>query len=502
MRNEENGKRASKKVIVIGGGIAGLSAGVYAQKCGFDVTILESHGIAGGNCTSWKRGGYLFEGGMHWLTGTKESEALHKLWRHIGALDDSVAIRYCEPYMEYDHEGTPIRLYRNVDTTERHWLELSPVDAKEIKKFCDSIRRVKKLSIPITDLRGVKVTKKNRPPLSLLFSALSAVGVMRAFSKIEPEVYINRFSHDGIREMLRCLMVKHGVLPTFFTLGILDRGDGGFPEGGSLPFVERIVKNFTALGGELICGTRADRVIVENGKAQAVLAKGKRLPADAVIVTADTMTADQLFDVPLKAPWLDEMRAATEPTMCTLISLGINADLGKYPEGYVFKPGQPIKLADQVYEYLPVNNYATDPTYSPAGKTAMTVHLAGDTYGFWKKAKEKNRYADEKRAIADKIIAAITAQIPEAQGQVEVCDVATPLTYERYCGNWKGSWMTEMKPGMKMKTYPAAIKGLGRVYFAGLRMMPPGGLPVALMTGRTAVQHLCRDTGTLFVSEE
>ena len=28
-----------KKVIVIGGGIAGLSAGIYAKKCGFDVVI-------------------------------------------------------------------------------------------------------------------------------------------------------------------------------------------------------------------------------------------------------------------------------------------------------------------------------------------------------------------------------------------------------------------------------------------------------------------------------
>ena len=54
-----------KKLIVIGGGIAGLSAGIYAQKCGFDTTIFESHSISGGNCTSWKRGGYLFEGGMH-----------------------------------------------------------------------------------------------------------------------------------------------------------------------------------------------------------------------------------------------------------------------------------------------------------------------------------------------------------------------------------------------------------------------------------------------------
>ena len=50
-----------KKVIIIGGGIAGLSAGVYARRSGFDVTILEQHTIPGGNSTSWKRDGYLFE---------------------------------------------------------------------------------------------------------------------------------------------------------------------------------------------------------------------------------------------------------------------------------------------------------------------------------------------------------------------------------------------------------------------------------------------------------
>jgi hypothetical protein len=55
---------------------------------------------------------------------------------------------------------------------------------------------------------------------------------------------------------------------------------------------------------------------------------------------------------------------------------------------------------------------------------------------------------------------------------------------------------------MSLKTYPAAVKGLSCVYFAGQRMMPPGGLPVALMSGRSAVQYLCRDTNTLFISEE
>jgi len=325
---------------------------------------------------------------------------------------------------------------------------------------------------------------------------------MRKLSKISRDQYLSRFTHEGLRDMIRATTEdKTGIIPLVFTMGTLARGDGGFPEGGSLPFAGRIVKTFTGLGGEILYNTRADRVIVENGKAVGVMAGDRRLAADAVIVTADTMAIDHLFDTPPQAPWLSEMRAVTEPTMATFVSLGINADLKKVPHGYVFKLNQPITLGKQTYEYLNVNNYAADPVYSPEGKTALTATLSGDTYDFWKKAREENRYAEEKQKVADAVIAALSAQIPEIQGQVEVVDVATPLTYERCCANWKGSWMTEMTPGMKMKTYPADVKGLAGVYFAGHRMMPPGGLPVALISGRTAVQYLCRDTDTLFISE-
>jgi phytoene dehydrogenase-like protein len=491
-----------KKVIVIGGGIAGLSAGVYAQRCGFDVTILESHSVAGGNCTAWKRGDYLFEGGMHWLGGSTKNEAINKAWRYIGALDDDVPLHYAEPFMEYDHEGTPIRLYRDVDTTERHLLEISPNDRKGIKEFCNNIRRVKNFAMPITDLRGVKVTKKTRPPLSLLFSALAATRIMNTYTNISREEFANRFSHEGIREMLRSIPGdKQGIPMLFLTFSSLARGDAGFPEGGSLPFVGRIVKTFTSLGGEILYNTHVDRVIVENGKAVGVIFGDKQFPTDAVIIAADTMAIDSLFNTPPKAPWIDEMRKVTSPTMVTLISLGINADLKKYPRYYLFKLKEPINLADQTYKYLSISNYAANPTYSPEGKTAMTIQLPGDTYNFWKEAKEKDAYVLEKQKIANAVIAAITIQMPEVAGQVEVCDIATPLTYERYCGNWKGSWMTEMTPDMKMRTYPAVIEGLDCVYFAGQRMMPPGGLPPALMSGRMAVQYLCRDTGTLFISE-
>ena len=498
-----------KKVVVIGGGIAGLSAGVYALACGFDVTILESHSIAGGICTSWRRAGYLFEGGMHWLAGSDKKQPVNKMWRHIGALDDNVTIHYNEPFMEYDHEGVPIRLYRDVDVTERHLLELSPADVKEIKKFCNNIRKIKNFIDPITDLQGVKVTKKNRKSLSAIFSLLPVISVMIGYSKISREQYANRFEHKGIREMF-CSMPgnEQSIAMLYMTMGSLACGDGGFPEGGSLPFAERIVKKFTSLGGNILYNTRADRVVVENslsggkGRAAGVMIGSRQLDADAVIITSDTMAIDCLFDAPLKSAWLDEMRRVTKPTAATFVSLGINADLSKYPERPLIKLKKPITLSDQTYTSLLIANYAADSYYSPKGKTVMTMQLPGDTYNFWKTLKENGQYAEEKKRIADEVIAAIAVQMPEAAGKIEVCDVATPLTYERYCGNWKGSWMTAITPDMKFKPYPSVIKGLEGVYFAGQRMMPPGGIPAAMMSSRRAVQYLCRDTDTLFVSEE
>lgn len=460
-----------KKVIIIGGGIAGLSAGVFAQRSGFDVTILESHSIAGGNCTSWKRKGYLFEGGMHWLAGTSPQNPLNVLWRSIGALDDTVKIDYREPFMEFRHNEIPIRIYRDVDKTEQEWLMLSPEDEKEIKILCDNIRKV----------------QNGQEPDSL-------------FYELTREEYVNRFSHEGIKELFRSVPGdEQGIPMLIMTCGHLANGEGGFPEGGSLPFVERIVKTFEALGGKILYKTPAERVVVENGKAVGVIVGGKTLSADAVIVASDTMAIDKLFDNPPKAPWIDEMQATTQPTMAVLVSLGINADLKHYPTKPIIKLSTPISLADQAYKYLYANNYATDPTYSPNGKTAMTIQLAGNTHGFWKKAKLEGRYDEEKRKLAEKITTAIEEQIPEAVGKIEVCDIATPLTYERYCNNWKGSWMTAITADMRREPYPATVDGLDGVYFAGFRMIPPGGLPPAMISGQIAVQYLCAETNIEFI---
>ena len=126
----------------------------------------------------------------------------------------------------------------------------------------------------------------------------------------------------------------------------------------------------------------------------------------------------------------------------------------------------------------------------------------GDTYEYWVKQRENGRYREEKDKLAEEVLMLLTKYIPQIAGKIEGVDVATPLTYERYCGTYHGSWMTVVKDDQAMTAYPAVSQTIKNLYFAGQRIRPPGGLPVAADSGRLAVQHLCRDTERVFQSEQ
>ncbi|MDR0836454.1 MAG: NAD(P)/FAD-dependent oxidoreductase, partial [Tannerella sp.] len=61
----------SKKIVIIGSGVAGLSAGIYARMNGFEAQIVEMGHTVGGVCTSWYRSGYKFDYSIQWLVGTR-----------------------------------------------------------------------------------------------------------------------------------------------------------------------------------------------------------------------------------------------------------------------------------------------------------------------------------------------------------------------------------------------------------------------------------------------
>ena len=71
-------------VIIIGAGLAGLSAGCYAQMNGYRSRIFEHHSRPGGVAAAWKRGEYLIDGGIHFVMAHKPGTGLHELSRQLG----------------------------------------------------------------------------------------------------------------------------------------------------------------------------------------------------------------------------------------------------------------------------------------------------------------------------------------------------------------------------------------------------------------------------------
>ena len=68
-----------KKVVIIGAGVAGLSAGCYASMNGYDVEIHEAQDLPGGLCTAWQRGEYIVDGCIHWLTDSQPGSGYYRV---------------------------------------------------------------------------------------------------------------------------------------------------------------------------------------------------------------------------------------------------------------------------------------------------------------------------------------------------------------------------------------------------------------------------------------
>lgn len=492
------GSRGS--IAIVGAGIAGLAAGVYARQSGFDVTVYEAHAIPGGASTSWSRKGYLFEGGMHWLTGSSPKTALNAVWTEIGALNPDVPVYVRDPFLVYEFEGRTVCLHRDLDRLEAHLLDIAPEDEREIRRLVKDVRKFMKMDMPVFDLKGVKAAVPRKVDMGKMLAMLPAMPRMPFYANQTARAFAERFSSPLLRTLFSSMVGEDmSAMGLAFTLATLAAGDGGYPLGGSLAMARRVAETLEGLGGRIEYRALVERVAVEDGRATGVVVDGEERAFDAVIVTQDLrMAVDELFDPPLAEKWADDLRANVSPILDTFVSLGVRADLSDVPESVGFPVDEPVFCGGQRHDALAINNYAAYEGYAPEGCTELTLFMNGDTYDWWAARRADGTYAEEKRKLAEAVIAAVSKKYPQVEGRVEVWDVATPLTYERYLRSYKGSWMSNMLPGEKQTSYPAKPEGIADVYFAGQRLVAPGGLPTAVDTARTAVQHLCRDTGTVF----
>ncbi|MDR0794827.1 MAG: NAD(P)/FAD-dependent oxidoreductase, partial [Tannerella sp.] len=279
-----------KKVVVIGAGISGLSAAIYAQRCGFDVTLCEQHSMAGGMCSGWRRKGYFFECALH-CTGSNPKTELYTLWEETGALSKTVKINLPEIYHAVEWEGQVINLYQDINKTVAHLKAISPADTKQLRRLVNDVKAFSCLQMPVFDIKGVKTLNPKRMTIGGLLKMLPVLpGLGRLYNK-SCKKYLDKFAHPGIRRLFRIIPDDYSSISLIATLSTWNNGDGGYPEGGSLEMIGRMVKTFEELGGRLLLKTKVQKVDIEYGTVTGVELENKKLEADAVIVTQETIAA-------------------------------------------------------------------------------------------------------------------------------------------------------------------------------------------------------------------
>ena len=260
---------------------------------------------------------------------------------------------------------------------------------------------------------------------------------------------------------------------------------------------------FIELGGELNYRCKVTEIITENNIATGIrLEDGTIHKAHWIISAADGystlfgMLGGKFGNKKTLEPY---EKWPIFPSLI-FVSLGVKRtfdDIPRSVSGLTYHLKQRTEIGDKVRDKLTAHIYNHDPSMSPPGCTAITIML-DTSYEYWKDlATDRKVYLKKKDETGKKIIELLEERFPGISQQVEAIDIATPLTFEHYTGNWKGSFegwlLTPENAGVLMKPMAQSLPGLKNFYMCGQWVEPGGGLPTGIMSGRRLVKALCRE---------
>jgi phytoene dehydrogenase-like protein len=512
-------------IIIIGAGFAGLSAGIYAQMNGYHTQIFEMHNLPGGLCTAWKRKGYTIDGCIHWLVGSSPESGMYRYWEEVGVAQGRQFVDMDEFLRFEGADGRTFVLHCDVDRLEKHMLALSPQDADVTREFIGGIRLCLELDQP----------SESDPWLKRLQKIVKAGWLMatrgrefQRWMKTTADELAARFSDPLIRDALREMWFpEFSMFFMLFTLAYLNNRNAGYPIGGSLPMSRAMAQRYLDLGGEIHYNSRVERILVDarptcggahpssgtgpdGGDDRAVgvrLVDGSEHRAGRVISAADghatifKMLDGKYVDEEVRKPY--EEWPIFPPLL--FVGVGVNRTFPDVPHmvsGISFPLRRPTEIGDAVHERITAHIFNQDPTLAPEGKTSLVVMMPSD-YAYWRELVEDRAAYDEKKdQVARTIVELLEQRFPGISRQVEMVDVATPLTFERYTGNWQGSfegWLiTPENSYTMMRPMSQTLRGLENCYMCGQWVQPGGGLSTGVMSARRLLPAICKEDGKKF----
>ncbi|KPL76085.1 hypothetical protein ADN00_12130 [Ornatilinea apprima] len=486
-------------IIIIGAGIGGLSTAIYAQMNGFKTQIFEQHAIPGGVCTGWKRKGYTFDGCIHHLAGSQPGSSLYRMWQELGIMPHP--IHYPEDLIAIeDTNGRRMIVYANIDRFEQHLLELSPQDKAPILEFTQAARQFVRLNLMDMLLAS---------PIQML-KILPSIGLLKKWTSLTLDQFAQRFSDPFLRRAFTQIQYDFPNIPCMIALMFLAGVHSrflGFPAGGGLEFAHKLEQRYLHLGGQIHYHSPVEKILVDSngGSNRAVgvqLSDGSQHMADFVISNADGYhTIYNMLSGKFTTPLIEKyyQNPPANQVMSLHISLGVAADFLQQPHALVLWLPEPVRIAGEMTDRLDLEFYNFAPEMAPQGKSVVKVTCLS-SYEYWAAAKANGQaeYQAEKERVAELVVSQLQHRFPGLQQQVEVIDVATPLTTERFVGSHHGyqAWPVPDQSPLEIlqgKGLSRTLPGLDHFYMVG-QWAGGLGLPNVAVMGRKIIQELCKQT--------
>ncbi len=486
----------TKRAIIVGGGLAGLSAGVYAQRSGFESTVFELHERPGGVCTSWKRGPYTMDVGIRMVIGSHPDSPFHELYREVGIVPRVDFVPMSEFHCVEDDRGRRLHFPRDVDDLAGQMATIAPRDGVVIRRFVSILTDFARFRPRLDSSVEIKRVREG------LRSMVSLRPVWRHFVKywkVPLVEWTREFeSRDLGDAFLRIYpIVDFPVLAMFSSLGWFTAGHVGRPAGGAQAIADAVADEYRQAGGDLRLSSRVARILVREGRARGVrLEDGTEHLADVVVGAGDGRSL--IFDL-LEGRFADDgiherYRSLPVFNPLVMVQLGVERDMSGEPESLYF-PVRPMQIFGRTVKHLNVH-HSTGGMAAPAGHSVVRVGIETDYDPWARLIEDREAYRDLKHGIAEQVVERLEQRHPGFSSQVRVQDVATPLTMERYTMNWRGAyegWRPSTATfGLRMgRTLP----GLGNFYMTGQWVEPGGGIPGVVFSARHTMQLVAHEQG-------